>query len=181
MIGAIVGNIFDPLSTGNILLYLLVQCDAPTPIFPWTVLTAIFLHASILHITSNVLLPSLLRLHSRRTSVEIALGDDFLRYWTGRQFGIRRLRRPRLPPVRRNTNNRLCGRCVWRSLRHSGHSSGSNSSAPANLPSGYRYPCRRWASTPPWRTSRWARPEKILVTWGRNFPGNLAMDSIERS
>jgi len=54
IIGAIVGNIFDPLSTGNILLYLLVQCDAPTPIFPWTVLTAIFLHASILHITSNV-------------------------------------------------------------------------------------------------------------------------------
>jgi len=54
IIGAIVGNIFDPLSTGNILLYLLVQCDAPTPIFPWTVLTAIFLHASILHIASNV-------------------------------------------------------------------------------------------------------------------------------
>src|SRR6266700_4097840 len=49
IIGAIVGNIFDPLSTGNILLYLLVQCDAPTPIFPWTVLTAI-----ILHIASNV-------------------------------------------------------------------------------------------------------------------------------
>jgi len=54
IIGAIVGNFFDPLSTGNIILYLLVQCDAPTPIFPWTVLTAIFLHASILHIVSNV-------------------------------------------------------------------------------------------------------------------------------
>src|SRR2546426_10100502 len=54
IIGAIVGNFFDPLSTGNIILYLLVQCDAPTPIFPWTVLTAIFLHASILHIASNV-------------------------------------------------------------------------------------------------------------------------------
>src|SRR2546425_9031609 len=53
IIGAIVGNFFDPLSTGNIILYLLVQCDAPTPIFPWTVLTAIFLHASILHIASN--------------------------------------------------------------------------------------------------------------------------------
>src|SRR5438128_11310832 len=53
IIGAIVGNIFDPLSTGNVLLYLLVQCDAPTPIFPWTVLTAIFIHASILHISSN--------------------------------------------------------------------------------------------------------------------------------
>src|SRR5207244_10163378 len=55
IIGAMVGNFFDPLSTGNIILYLLVQCDAPTPIFPWTVLTAIFLHASILHIASNVL------------------------------------------------------------------------------------------------------------------------------
>ena len=54
VIGAIVGNFFDPLSTNNIIMYLLVQCDAPTPIFPWTVLTAIFLHASILHIASNV-------------------------------------------------------------------------------------------------------------------------------
>src|SRR2546430_4862480 len=54
IIGATVGNFFDPLSTGNVILYLLVQCDAPTPIFPWTVLTAIFLHASILHIASNV-------------------------------------------------------------------------------------------------------------------------------
>ena len=54
MIGAIAGNLFDPLSTENLILYLLVQCDAPTPIFPWTVLTAIFLHASILHIASNV-------------------------------------------------------------------------------------------------------------------------------
>ncbi len=54
VIGAIVGNLFDPLTSGNIILDLLVQCDAPTPIFPWTVLTAIFLHASILHIASNV-------------------------------------------------------------------------------------------------------------------------------
>ncbi len=54
VIGAIVGNFFDPLASGNIILDLLVQCDAPTPIFPWTVLTAIFLHASILHIASNV-------------------------------------------------------------------------------------------------------------------------------
>lgn len=54
VIGAIVGNILDPLASGNILLDLLVQCDAPTPIFPWTVLTAIFLHASIIHIASNV-------------------------------------------------------------------------------------------------------------------------------
>src|SRR5713226_1541952 len=54
IIGAIVGNFFEPLLSGNIILDLLVQCDAPTPVFPWTVLTAIFLHASILHIASNV-------------------------------------------------------------------------------------------------------------------------------
>ena len=54
ILGAIVGNVFEPLLSGNIILDLLVQCDAPTPIFPWTVLTAIFLHASILHIASNV-------------------------------------------------------------------------------------------------------------------------------
>jgi membrane associated rhomboid family serine protease len=54
VIGAIVGNLFDPLASRSIILDLLVQCDAPTPIFPWTVLTAIFLHASILHIASNV-------------------------------------------------------------------------------------------------------------------------------
>jgi membrane associated rhomboid family serine protease len=54
VVGAIVGNLFDPLASGSIVLDLLVQCDAPTPIFPWTVLTAIFLHASILHIASNV-------------------------------------------------------------------------------------------------------------------------------
>src|SRR5467141_3747902 len=54
ILGAIVGNFFEPLLSGNIILDLLVQCDAPTPIFPWTVLTAIFLHASILHIASNV-------------------------------------------------------------------------------------------------------------------------------
>src|SRR5437667_873981 len=54
IIGAIIGNFFEPLLSGNIVLDLLVQCDAPTPIFPWTVLTAIFLHASILHIASNI-------------------------------------------------------------------------------------------------------------------------------
>src|SRR5437879_13909022 len=55
IIGAMVGNFFDPLSTGNIILYLLVQCDAPTPIFPCTFLTAILLHASILHIATHCL------------------------------------------------------------------------------------------------------------------------------
>jgi membrane associated rhomboid family serine protease len=54
IIGAIVGNFFEPLLSGNIILDLLVQCDAPTPIFPWTVLTAIFLHANIIHIAGNV-------------------------------------------------------------------------------------------------------------------------------
>src|SRR5438105_13719393 len=54
IIGAIVGNFFEPLLSGNIILDLLVQCDAPTPIFPWPVLTAISLDASLLHITSNM-------------------------------------------------------------------------------------------------------------------------------
>jgi len=54
IIGAIVGDFFEPIQLQNIVVDFLVQCDAPTPIFPWTVLTAIFLHASILHIASNV-------------------------------------------------------------------------------------------------------------------------------
>jgi len=47
-------KLFRTFALRNIVLDLLVQCDAPTPIFPWTVLTAVFLHASILHIASNV-------------------------------------------------------------------------------------------------------------------------------
>jgi membrane associated rhomboid family serine protease len=54
IIGGVVGNFFDPIQVQNIFVDLVVQCDVPTPIFPWTVLTAIFLHASILHIASNV-------------------------------------------------------------------------------------------------------------------------------
>jgi len=54
IIGAVVGNFFDPIQLQNIFVDLVVQCDVPTPIFPWTVLTAIYLHASILHIASNV-------------------------------------------------------------------------------------------------------------------------------
>src|SRR5947207_11828793 len=54
IIGAIVGNFFEPIQLQNIFVDLVVQCDVPTPIFPWTILTAIFLHASILHIASNV-------------------------------------------------------------------------------------------------------------------------------
>ncbi len=54
IIGAIVRNFFEPIQLRNIFVDLVVQCDVPTPIFPWTLLTAIFLHASILHIASNV-------------------------------------------------------------------------------------------------------------------------------
>lgn len=54
IIGTLVGNFFEPIQLQNIYVDLVVQCDVPTPIFPWTVLTAIFLHASILHIVGNV-------------------------------------------------------------------------------------------------------------------------------
>jgi membrane associated rhomboid family serine protease len=54
IIGVVVGNFFEPIQLQNIFVDLVVQCDVPTPLFPWTVLTAIFLHASILHIASNV-------------------------------------------------------------------------------------------------------------------------------
>lgn len=33
----------------------LVQCDNPLPIYPWTLVTSIFLHANLLHIAGNVL------------------------------------------------------------------------------------------------------------------------------
>jgi membrane associated rhomboid family serine protease len=54
IIGAIVGDFFEPIQLQNPTVDLLVQCDVPTPIFSWTILTAIFLHASILHIASNL-------------------------------------------------------------------------------------------------------------------------------
>jgi membrane associated rhomboid family serine protease len=54
IIGAVVGNFFEPIQLNNTLVDLVVQCDFPTPIFPWTLLTAIFLHANILHIAGNV-------------------------------------------------------------------------------------------------------------------------------
>ncbi len=58
IIGTIVGDYFQPVTQEtlqqNVILDLLVQCDAPTPILPWTIITAIFLHASILHIASNL-------------------------------------------------------------------------------------------------------------------------------
>ncbi len=33
----------------------LAQCDGPLPVYPWTLVTSIFLHAGIIHIASNVL------------------------------------------------------------------------------------------------------------------------------
>ena len=53
----VVNNLYDPLDFRNqnsIVVFLLEQCDAPTPIFPWTLLTAIFLHANPLHLASNL-------------------------------------------------------------------------------------------------------------------------------
>ncbi len=59
IIGTAVGDYISPVETGeangNYLILLLMQCDGPYPIFPWTVLTAIFLHANVLHIASNLL------------------------------------------------------------------------------------------------------------------------------
>jgi membrane associated rhomboid family serine protease len=33
----------------------LAQCDDPLPIYPWTLVTSIFLHANVIHIAGNVL------------------------------------------------------------------------------------------------------------------------------
>ncbi len=56
-IATTVANFADPLNPFNrnsIVLDLLEQCDDPTPIFPWTLLTSIFLHANPLHLISNL-------------------------------------------------------------------------------------------------------------------------------
>jgi membrane associated rhomboid family serine protease len=53
VVGLAAGNLLDPIQPVPI-VYLLMQCDAPTPIFPWTILTAIFLHANPIHIASNL-------------------------------------------------------------------------------------------------------------------------------
>ena len=56
-VAVVVGNFNDPLNLRNqnsIIVFLLEQCDAPAPIFPWTLLTAVFLHANPLHIASNL-------------------------------------------------------------------------------------------------------------------------------
>src|SRR2546429_4456722 len=53
-VGIAAGSLLDPIQPVT-LVYLLMQCDNPTPIFPWTILTTIFLHVNILHIASNLL------------------------------------------------------------------------------------------------------------------------------
>jgi len=53
-VGIAAGSLLDPIQPVTV-VYLLMQCDNPTPIFPWTILTTIFLHANILHIASNLL------------------------------------------------------------------------------------------------------------------------------
>ena len=49
-IGVLGGDLVNPL-----LPLALAQCDGPLPIYPWTLVTSIFLHAGIIHIASNVL------------------------------------------------------------------------------------------------------------------------------
>jgi membrane associated rhomboid family serine protease len=53
IVGVAAGNLLEPLQPIP-LVDLLVQCDNPLPIFPWTILTAIFLHVSPVHIASNL-------------------------------------------------------------------------------------------------------------------------------
>src|SRR5467141_3833700 len=147
ILGAIVGNFFDPLLSGNIILDLLIQCDAPTPIFPWTVLTAIFLHASTLHIASNVF---------------------FLLF-----FGF--ILEEQVSKSRWVTTFFITG--LVGSLGFVGYD------VLGYLLSGGTpiIDCAVGASGAPWRARRRADPEKILETWRRILPRNLALDSIELS
>jgi membrane associated rhomboid family serine protease len=54
-IGFLVGDFVSPLSTNAPVLLVLAQCDGPLPTYPWTLVTSIFLHASVIHIASNIL------------------------------------------------------------------------------------------------------------------------------
>ncbi|HEX9430308.1 MAG TPA: rhomboid family intramembrane serine protease, partial [Candidatus Bathyarchaeia archaeon] len=54
-IGFLIGDFVSPLLTDSPVLLFLAQCDGPIPIYPWTLVTSIFLHASIIHIASNIL------------------------------------------------------------------------------------------------------------------------------
>lgn len=49
-IGVLGRDLINPL-----LPLALMQCDDPLPIYPWTLVTSIFLHAGIIHIAGNVL------------------------------------------------------------------------------------------------------------------------------
>ena len=55
-VGFVVGDYVSPLGAPNsgVLIYL-AQCDGPFPIYPWTIVTSIFLHAGIIHLASNIL------------------------------------------------------------------------------------------------------------------------------
>ncbi len=168
IIGAIVGNFFEPIQLQNIFVDLVVQCDVPTPIFPWTVLTAIFLHASILHIASNVFFLLFFGFileeqvsKSRWVTTFFVTGMVGSLGFVGYDLLVYSL-----------APNAFVPDCAV-------GASGTKSRAPVNLPFGSRYFCRRWRSRPPWRASRWAHLEKILVTCGRNLPRNLAVDSVE--
>src|SRR5215469_14912271 len=58
LVAVSVGNFVSPIYVGgingNLLVLTLTQCDTPTPIFPWTVVTTIFLHANPIHLISNL-------------------------------------------------------------------------------------------------------------------------------
>jgi membrane associated rhomboid family serine protease len=50
IIGALSGDLVNPPVP-----LALAQCDGPLPLYPWTLLTSIFLHAGLIHLASNVL------------------------------------------------------------------------------------------------------------------------------
>lgn len=52
ILSILAGSFTNPLQSD--IVYLLMQCDNPAPIFPWTLITAIFLHANLIHIISNL-------------------------------------------------------------------------------------------------------------------------------
>jgi membrane associated rhomboid family serine protease len=54
IVGLAAGNLLEPIQPVPV-VYLLMQCDNPTPIFPWTIVSAIFLHVSIIHLAGNLL------------------------------------------------------------------------------------------------------------------------------
>ena len=53
ILGITAGSLIDPIQSVPI-IFLLMQCDTPVPVFPWTLITTIFLHANIIHLLGNV-------------------------------------------------------------------------------------------------------------------------------